>query len=500
MHRIALLVCLIAILFAADADARTWQDKSGKFSIEGEYVSFVAGNVRIRRSDGRIVRIAMSRLSADDQAFVKEILKNKATGNKPGAKPPTPSPATTVSTKKSSTGSGGGDWHRWRGPNADGISTETGLLDRWTGDGPPLVWSSRGMGRGMSSVVVSKGKIYTMGKIRGSGAALICASDSDGSVLWSTPAGDNGETNATPTVDVESNLVFGTTKEGNMICANAQTGQKVWSKSFKNDFGGKMMSGWGYSESPLVDGDRLIVTPGGDRGVLVALDKKTGRGIWSTTMSGAGGAGYATPVVANCGGVKQYITLIRHGIIGVSAKTGKLLWHYKKIGNGTANIPTPIVKGDYVFCSTGYGDGGSALLQVGKGGRGVREIWYKSNRELQNHHGGMVLIGKYIYMGHGHNNGLPVCVDMASGRIQWGPERGAGRQSAALVAAEGHLYFRYEDGTMALVEATPKGYNLKGSFTIASVNGKSWPHPVIAGKRLYLRDQDQLHCYNIAAQ
>ncbi len=185
-------------------------------------------------------------------------------------------------------------------------------------------------------------------------------------------------------------------------------------------------------------------------------------------------------------------------LAGVSAADGKLLWTYNRVANGTANIPTPIVKGDYVFCSSGYGTG-AGLLKLVKDGSGVKalEQYFLEASELQNHHGGMVLVGDYVYCGHGHNQGFPICVEMLSGKITWEPGRGPGKESAAITCADGHLYFRYQDGVMALIEATPDKYVLKGSFQLPSLNGPSWPHPVVAGGRLYLRDQDTLLCYDV---
>jgi outer membrane protein assembly factor BamB len=186
-------------------------------------------------------------------------------------------------------------------------------------------------------------------------------------------------------------------------------------------------------------------------------------------------------------------------VISVSDK-GKLLWGYNRIANGTANVPTPVVSGDYVFCSSGYGDGGAALLKVARGGRAAQEVYYKRNSEVQNHHGGMILLDGKIYMGHGHNNGFPLCLDMATGRDVWRPGRGAGKGSAAIAYADGHFYFRYQDGVVALIEATPAGYRLKSQFRESRTRAQTWPQPVIAQKRLYLRDQEILRCYNIAGK
>ena len=396
-----------------------------------------------------------------------------------------------------------GDWSRWRGPNGDGISHETGLLTEWPEAGPPLVWKVKGLGNGFASISVAEGRIYSMGKKEGD-THIVCRKVEDGSELWSTEIGERGnDPNCTPTVDGER--VYGVSHDGTLACCETATGKLVWKKDFPKDFGGKMHSGWGYSESPLIDGDSLICTPGAPDAMLAALNKKTGEVLWKSKMpestgnKGGDGAGYSSVVIGNCGGVKQYISLVGRGVISADAKTGQLLWGYNRVANGTANIPTPIVKGDYVFCSSGYGDGGTALLKISRSGKTFTadEVYWRSNNELQNHHGGMILIGNYVYMGHGHNNGLPVCVDIKTGQPTWGPSRGPGAESAAIAYADGHLYFRYQNGIMALIEANPKEYKVTGKFKIAVHNGNSWPHPVIAGGKLYLRDQDELVCYNI---
>jgi outer membrane protein assembly factor BamB len=396
-----------------------------------------------------------------------------------------------------------GNWSRWRGPNGDGISQETGLLPTWPEEGPPVVWKSKGLGNGFSSVSIVDGRIYSMGKIDGE-THLVCCKVDDGSLVWSTSIdGGGSDPNCTPTVD--GDFVYGVSHGGTLACCETSSGKLVWKKSFSKDFGGKMHSGWGYSESPLIDGDLVLCTPGGQDAMLAALQKKTGEVAWTTKMpaetgnKGGDGAGYSSIVIGECAGVKQYITLVGRGTIGVDAKTGQLLWGYNRVANGTANIPTPVVKGDFVFTSSGYGDGGTALLKISKQGKAFRaeEVYWKSNNELQNHHGGMIALGDYIFMGHGHNKGLPVCVNMKTGQPTWGPGRGPGSDSAAVAYADGHLYFRYENGIMALIEANPKEYKVTGQFKIGINNGKSWPHPVIAGGKLYLRDQNELICYNI---
>jgi outer membrane protein assembly factor BamB len=393
-----------------------------------------------------------------------------------------------------------GDWPQWRGPGRDGVSSEKGLLDRWPKDGPPLVWQAKGLGSGFSSVAVAGGRIYTLGSRKG-GAELLALELGTGKQVWATPVG-GGSPNSTPTVD--GDLVFALGRDGDLLCAESATGKAVWRKKFARDYGGKMMSGWGYSESPLVDGDKLICTPGGPEAALVVLNKRTGETVWKSPapkeFSGRGkdGAGYSSVVVSEACGVRQYVQLTGRGVISVAAADGKPLWWYNKVANGTANIPTPVVKDDLVFCSSGYNTG-AALLRVVKKGGGLRaeEVYFLPANEFQNHHGGMVRVGDYVYCGHGHNQGFPLCVGMKTGKVAWRPGRGPGSGSAALVYADGHLYFRYQNGTMALVEATPQEYRLKGSFKLASVVRESWPHPVICGGKMYLRDQDVLMCYDV---
>lgn len=390
------------------------------------------------------------------------------------------------------------EWPSWRGPKRDAISTETGLLKSWPDGGPKLDWRVEGLGAGYSSLAISHGQIFTMGQADGK-ESLIALDLKDGKEVWKAPLGTSGEPNCTPTVD--GDLVYALGREGLLICADRASGRIVWQADFKKDFGGKMMSDWGYSESPLVDGDLVIVTPGSKVAMLAALNKKTGKPVWGTAVpdSLAGGAAYSSVVISNATGVKQYVQLVGKGVIGVNAKDGQGLWSYERIANGTANIPTPIVSGDLVFCSTGYGTG-AALLKINRKGRSMaaEEIYFLPGNKTQNHHGGMVLVGEHIYCGEGHNNGFPLCLEMKTGKDAWRKGRGPGSGSAAVAYADGHLYFRYESGHVALIEATPQEYRLKGEFKPDEHHGPNWPHPVIAGGKLYLRDRHTLRCYSIA--
>jgi hypothetical protein len=266
-----------------------------------------------------------------------------------------------------------------------------------------------------------------------------------------------------------------------------------------------MMSMWKFSESPLVDGDRLVFTPGGPAATLAAVDKRTGREIWRSVVPDLGpkgkpGAAYSGIVISEAGGVRQYVQLLGKGVAGVRASDGKFLWGYNRVANDVANIPTPIVKGDLVFTSTGYGTGAALLRLVKKGADqfDAQEVYFLEAPTFQNHHGGMVLVGDHVYAGHGHNRGFPICLELATGKVKWGGDiRNSGTGSAAVLFADGHLYFRYQNGQVVLIEATPEAYREKGILPIPDVSKPSWPHPVVAGGKLYLREQDKLYVYDV---
>lgn len=397
------------------------------------------------------------------------------------------------------------DWPQWRGPNLDASSTETGIIKDWTKSPPKLLWNSEGAGKGYSSVSVANGVIYTTGNFSGDrkGQGISAFSTKDGKLLWQTPVTDftpdHGHKGARSVPAVDGDRLYITTSNGMIACVSTQ-GEILWRKDFKSEWSGKMMSGWGFSESPLIDGDHVIITPGGKDAFMVALDKKTGVTKWKTRITedlgkkGKDGAGYGSIVISKAGGVKQYVQMTGRGVMGVRAKDGKFLWCYNPVANSTANISTPVVAGDHIFCSTGYGTG-SALLKLD--GKSAEEVYFLKPKTLQNHHGGMVLVDGHIYCGHRHNGGEPICIDIKTGEVKWGPEKGAGHGSACVLYVDGHLIYRYESGHVALVKATPEGYQLKGSFMPAHKEKESWAHPVVSDGKLYLREQNRLMCYEL---
>ena len=401
------------------------------------------------------------------------------------------------------------DWPQFRGPDRDARSKESGLLQQWPGGGPKLAWQFKGIGGGYSSVSIQNGRLFTMGDMGGDQFVIALSLDRK-AIAWKTrigPAWTDDQyqgPRGTPTADGEVIYALGT--EGDLMALEAATGRVRWKRNLPADFGGRMMSSWKWAESPLVDGDRLVVTPGSAEALMVSMDKATGREVWRTRAGAMGaqgrdGAGYASIVISNGAGVKQYVQLTGRGVVGVRAADGKFLWNYNRVANDTANISTPIVSGDYVFAATGY-QTGSGLVKLAKAGDGVAatEQYFLDGRTFQNHHGGMVLVGGHIYGGHGQRMGLPICIEFASGRKVWGGDiRNAGKGSAAVAYADSHLIFRYENGLVLLIEATPAGYKEKGQFEIPDASPLNWPYPAVADGKLYLRDQDRLLVYDIKA-
>jgi outer membrane protein assembly factor BamB len=405
----------------------------------------------------------------------------------------------------------GADWPQWSGPNRDGVCSETGLLKSWPANGPKLLWEITGLGPGYSSMAIVDDRLYTMGDINIGSEKAQCVLAYDLNTheqVWAAKVGpqhSDGGPRCTPTIN--DGLVYAIGTSGDLVCLDAKTGNKRFSINLEKDLGGKN-PGWKYSESPLIDGDKLLCTPGGRNDVMAALDKKTGNVIWKCSMPDIGGkgkdeAGYSSIVITEAGGIRQYVQLTNKGLIGVTAKDGKFLWGYSRIANNVANIPTPIIYGNYIFCSTAYGTG-SALLELAATGDGIeaKEIYFLKANTLQNHHGGLVRVGDYIYGGHGHGKGAPTCIEAKTGKVMWQANQPGGG-SAAVLYADGNLYFRYEDDTMALIEANPEKYNLISKFKLPrqpGMDNPGWSHLVIVDGRLYVRHSDVLLVYDIRAK
>jgi outer membrane protein assembly factor BamB len=392
-------------------------------------------------------------------------------------------------------------WPQWRGPHRDGVAAEKGLRHHWD-EALPLLWKTQGLGDGYAGVVVDRGIVCTLGAHQGK-TTVIALSDKDGKELWGAEIADSGgrgESAAmcTPTIDGER--VYAVSGDGHLVCLKLATGERVWRKSFKEDYDGQTQQ-FGYAESPLVDGDKLICSPGGPKAGIVALDKKTGDELWRCALSFDGkmdqvGASYASVVISHGAGVRQYVQLMKAGLVGVDAATGKQLWSYSRLG--AINSPcTPIVRGDYVFAPCGWYVGSPLLKLVPSADSGVeaKEVYLLEPSQLATNSGGAVLVGDYVYGSH-VSTGMPQCIELLTGKLMWEKGRGPGSGPAAVIAAEGHLYLVYENAVVALVAATPEKYHLKGRFRLPGGRG-SLAHPAISNGRLYVRAQDTLYCYDL---
>jgi prepilin-type processing-associated H-X9-DG protein len=400
------------------------------------------------------------------------------------------------------------DWPQFHGPRRDSLCRERGLLQQWPEGGPKQLWTLEGLGRGFSTIAIADGRIFTMGDRPVEGeeeAQFVLAYDlQTRAELWATRIGLPFKTGprCTPTVDGDRLYALGT--EGDLLCLDTATGNVRWRRNLPDDFGGVVMSIWKYCESPLVDGDRVICTPGGPDAALVALDKRTGKLFWKCTVPdigerGADGAAYSSVVAAEIGGVRQYLQVLGRGAVGVEAETGRFLWGYNRIASNVANVTAPTVRGNFVFVTTAYHIG-SALLEIVRDGDRWRadEVYFLGPGDFLNHHGGVVLVDGHIYGGHGANRGDPACIDLATGKICW-KSRAPAIGSAGVLYADGHVIFRYDRGEVLLVEASPDEMRVKGRFTAVKGEGPAWPHPVIHQGKLYLRHGDVLACYDVRA-
>jgi len=378
------------------------------------------------------------------------------------------------------------NWPQWRGPNRDGISKETGLLKQWPQGGPALVWKASGAGGGYSSFSIANGRLYTMG-LRGDREFIISFDIGTGKEVWSTPHGtafrnDRGDgPRGTPTIDGDRLYALG--GSGDLSCLDAKTGKLIWSKNVLTEFGGSNIK-WGISESPLVIGDKVIVNPGGPNASIVALKKADGVVIWKSQSDEAG---YSSAISVQVNGGTQVVVFTGVRAVGLDLNDGHLLWEYAKPANNVANVATPIARANRVFISSDYGTGGG-VIEI-KADNKAQEIYF--TKDMKNHHSSSVLVGDYLY---GFSSAILTAMKFDTGEIAW-RDRSVGKGS--LVYADGHLYCFSENGVVGLVEATPTGYKETGRFRIAQESLPTWTHPVVAGGRLYLRDQDTIYAFDV---
>ncbi|MEK6334724.1 MAG: PQQ-binding-like beta-propeller repeat protein [Acidobacteriota bacterium] len=386
-------------------------------------------------------------------------------------------------------GQTGGEWPQWRGANRDGISKETGLLKQWPTGGPPLVWKAAGAGGGYSSFSISKGRLYTMG-LRGDREYVIAFDLANGKEVWATAHGgafrnDRGDgPRGTPTIDGEKLYALG--GKGDLSSLDLKTGKVIWSVNLLSKFGGSNIR-WGISESPLVLGDKVIVNAGGPGASIMALKKTDGSLIWKSQSDEAG---YSSGIPLEIGGTTQVVFFTATRGLGLDSRDGRLLWEYTRPSNDVANIATPVVRGNRVWISSDYGTGGG-VVEIKADGK-AQEVYF--TKEMRNHHATSILIGDHLY---GFSSSILTAMRFDTGEVAW-RDRSVGKGS--LTYADGNLYAFSENGVVGLVEANPTAYKEKGRFQIQQGSLPTWTHPVVAGGRLYLRDQDTIYAFDVKAK
>lgn len=401
------------------------------------------------------------------------------------------------------------NWPQWRGPNRDGHAATQSLLKAWPENGPKLAWSFDNAGIGYSSVTVMDNLLFTLGQ-RGDSSFLICLNLKDGSELWSTSLGPVATSNdylngwgvgprSSATIDGE--YAYALSDLGDLVCVKKANGDAVWRTNLVSDFGGSIPK-WGYSESILIDGERLIVTPGG-KNFLVGLDKMTGKKIWESSFKA--GAQYVSVIKHAFDGVPVYLTACDQGLIGIHSESGKLLFKNAATGNGVAVIPTPIVSGNVVYHSSAYKAGNAAVKISVRGGELTAEqIYHESKESMENHHGGFVLQDGMILGFSKALRGVWMAQDLATGKVLWSKKIG-NSTSGSIAFADGLIYcYEDQEGICYLAKATREGFEQLGQVTLPEKTatdrkqGAIWSHPVIAGQKLIIRDQEKIFAFDIA--
>lgn len=391
------------------------------------------------------------------------------------------------------------DYPQWRGPDRNGVSEETGLLKEWPEGGPELVRTVTGLGDGFSSPSIADGVIYITGTT--DNVEHLSARDLEGNLKWKKDYGKAFKSypNARTTPTVDGDFVYVISGSGEIACFDKASGDVKWSVPALEKFEGKYGS-WGVAESALIVDNKLIYTPCGDKTTMVALDKATGETVWMSESVG-GTSGYSSAILVEKGGRRQIINVTGSYMIGVNPEDGKIEWkvNYKEAapGGNDINVASPVYHDGRVFFTSGY-DHAGVMLEISEDGASASVAWV--NSDLDNHHGGVVLVDGYIYGSNWINNGKGnwLCVDWNSGETKYEKEWG---NKGAIISADGMLYcYDEKGGTLGLVKASPEDFVVVGSVKITQGEAQHWGHPVISDGLLYVRHGDALMVYNIKAK
>lgn len=396
------------------------------------------------------------------------------------------------------------EWTEWKGPNRDGKSFSTGLLDHWPKAGPTLLWKAAGLGEGYSNFAFYDDKMFTEGDFDGE-CYVIAMDRENGRILYKIHIGPGGELGgyfgpkSTPATD--GTYLFALNQQGYLLCAELETGRTVWSINLHTELGGRVTPSkaaadihWGYAELPLVDGNRLLCIPGGTDGTVAALDKTTGKVLWrSKDLTDL--ASYTSIVPITVDGVPMYLVLTDMSVTGLRPETGEILWHADFPGYGVCS--DPVYADGVVFASSAYNVGAVAYrVQKNEDGMFMATEIY-ADKKIDNKHFGTIYHDGYLYTMT--DRGSLVCLEMKTGQVQW-EERRRLRARCAIGYVDGHLILRAENsGELILVAATPEKYVEQGRFTPPDRSDQNaWTYPIVVRKKLYVRDQDTVYCYDLA--
>lgn len=389
------------------------------------------------------------------------------------------------------------DWPQWRGANRDGKSTETGLLDKWPSTGPKLLWQIDGLGNGYSTPSAVEGTIYLLRNLDEANEDVVALSLADGAQRWTTRLGSVGKNTgpnypgarSTPTIDGDALYALGS--DGDLACLDLKSGSVRWTKNLRSDFGGKPGK-WAYAESPLIDGDVLVCSPGGSQATVVALNKSDGALIWKAPLREGDDASFSSPITATINGVKQYVLFLAKGVVGLNAETGQPLWRYDHTADKDANVQTPVASGNFVYTAAGRVGGGLVKIT----GDMPQEVYFETS--MPSGMGGSILVDGNLYGAAGQTL---MCIDYATGKTKW-QDRSIG--TAALCYADGKLFMHAENNDVAMVAATGENYQELGRVTPPNApdrgRSKAWTYPIVVDGKLLIRDLGSLWCYDVAAQ
>ncbi|MDB5387385.1 MAG: outer rane biosis protein BamB [Planctomycetaceae bacterium] len=515
MGKIGLWSCLAALLIVAPLLAGTFAGKIESVDADGRTVvvegTKKAGSRTFKISEKAAITItgkkgeladlvegATITVTFDDkdkETATRLIAKNASAAS--SKKTPQKVETTKAAEKTSLPPGTGADWPCFDGSERNNISPETGLLKSWPDGGPSLAWKVSGIGEGYSAISIANGFVYTMGNV-GQFETVTAIELETGRIAWQQKTSEasrlqmgNGP-RGTPTVDGDQVYTLG--GNGDLSCMQTKLGKPVWQINILQQFSGSNIQ-WGISESVLIDGDKLICTPGGEQATIVALNKKTGKAIWRCSAPGSPKAGYSSAIVADVAGVRQYIQFTHNYVMAVRAEDGTFLWSNDAAANGTANCSSPLYGQNRVFSASGYGKGAAVVELASIGGKTKAKFRYHTNK-MESHHGGMLLVDGMVY--GSSDPGVLRCLDLKTGDVKW-ENRSVGK--GAITCADGHIYVRSEKGPVALVELNPEKYVETGRFEQPDrSNAESWAHPVVSHGKLFLRDQDLLLAYDVKAK